>query len=146
MLSDPVQLFPWIVMVLVLSTQSPDLPDGSNAFASNGRQVHEEKARSSDGIVAGLLDNGEGELRLMNDSKLAGQIQHPGVHTDQTIPRFEMVQRQQKLPIVHLPEPQIDVTDGHQLCLWDAKPESVDNGVGKVLVESEADHASGSPG
>ena len=67
----------------------------------------------------------------MNDGELAGQIQHPGVRTDQTIPNLEMVQGQQKLPVVHLPEPQIDVTNGNQLCLWDAKPESIDDGVGK---------------
>lgn len=82
----------------------------------------------------------------MNDGELAGQIQHPRVCTDQTLPNAEMVQRQQKLPIVHLPEPWIDTANGNQLCLGDAEPERIDNGVRNVFVQSEADHSSGGPG
>ena len=44
-LGDPLQLFPRIVMVLVLGAQPPDLPDGADALAADRGQVYQQKTR-----------------------------------------------------------------------------------------------------
>ena len=84
------------------------------------------------------VDNDQRELGLQEHGELARQVDHSGVGRDQSIPRtLVMMEREEKLPVVHLAESRVDVFDGDEFSLADVARERVDNGQREVLIEGE---------
>lgn len=128
-------------MVLVLRTETPDLPDGTHRLPTDHREVDQEESGTSYGIMASLFNNDQRESRLMNNCELSRQAQHAFVGREETIPLLEMVKREQHLPIVHASKHGMNESNGDQLSLWSSEPESLDDSFRKIFVQCEADHA-----
>ncbi len=63
--------------------------------------MHEEQAGGPDGVVPGLLNDDQRQIRLVKDRELSGQVEHAGIGADQAIPLSKVIQRKQELPIIH---------------------------------------------
>ena len=141
MLRESHQLVPRVFMVLVLRTETPDLPDRTHRLSADHREVDQEESGTSYRIMARLFNNDYREPGLMNNCQLSRQAKHALVSRKEAIPLLEMVEGEQHLPIIHASETRMNGSNRDQLSLWNSEPESLDDGFRKIFVQCEADHA-----